>query len=122
MADSNPKVVESKGPRARAGQDTRGEQPGKSEQGVYGSGGSYGVGGGFDEGQANNTPSGDEGAPDGLEMQRERALSEAQQEGEQRMGFQREVDPDATPPAVPDQPRSAREQELADKNRRGSRI
>lgn len=122
MSDNNRKPEESRATGARGGQGARAEPSAKREQGVYGSGGSYGVGGGFDDDQGrNNTSPNGESAPDGLEMQRERAHSDAQQEDTQRMGFRREVDPDATPLDVPDQPRSAREQELADKNRRGSR-
>ena len=116
MADSNRTPAES------AAKAARGEQPAKGQQGVYGSGGSYGVGGGFEEGESrNNTPAPRESAPDGLDMQGERARGEAQQEGAQKLGFQREVDPDAAPPDVPDQPRTQREQELAERNRRGSR-
>jgi len=86
-------------------------------QGRYGSGGSYGVGGGFDDDE------GRESVPDKPDEPAGRtARSEAQQDGEQIMGFEREVDLDAPPRALEDTTRTAEEDQLAAKNRRGSRL
>jgi hypothetical protein len=101
-------------------------QGAKPEQGVYGSGGSYGVGGGFDEEDPASASERrrDSGTRDDADAQRldQAARSEAQQEAEQRSGFEREVDADAAPPSSGDEPRSAQEEALAAKKRRGSRV
>jgi len=87
-----------------------------SEQGVYGSGGSYGVGGGFDDDESRDT------VPEAPDQRAARAArSEAQQEGEQIAGFEREVDPNAPRPPFSDA-RTPAEEALAAKKQRGSRI
>lgn len=92
--------------------------PAAAEQGRYGSGGSYGVGGGFDDADGRDSAP---GRPDGRADRAARSL--AQQDGEQAGGFEREVDPEAAPPSVKrDNPRTKEQQQLAEKNRRGSRI
>lgn len=94
----------------------RGGQPPAALQGRYGSGGSYGVGGGFDD------KDGHDSAPDDSDGRAARAArSEAQQDGQQTAGFEREVDPDAAPPKVYEAPRTQEEEQLAAKKRRGSR-
>lgn len=94
------------------------KRPAEEEQGKYGSGGSYGVGGGFDdEGGRDSTPE----AAD--ERAARAARSEAQQDGQQAEGFEREVDLDAAPRAPRHEAaRSPEQEQLAAKNRRGSRI
>jgi hypothetical protein len=95
----------------------RAQQPPDALQGWYGSGGSYGVGGGFDD------KDGHDSAPEEPDGRAERtARSEAQQDGDQSAGFERETDPDAAPPKVPDAARTPDEEQLAAKKRRGSRI
>lgn len=94
----------------------RGGQPPAALQGRYGSGGSYGVGGGFDD------KDGHDSAPDDPDGRAERAArSEAQQDGQQMAGFEREVDPDAAPPKAHEAPRTREEEQLAARKRRGSR-
>lgn len=94
----------------------------KPEQGAYGSGGSYGVGGGFDDDEGRHSaPEGpDDDSSDGREARA--ARTNAQQDGEQHAGFEREVDPDAAPPRFRDSAHSPDEAALAAKKRRGSRI
>jgi hypothetical protein len=90
---------------------------GEAGQGVYGSGGSYGVGGGFEDDEGRDT------LPEDEDQRAARAArSEAQQEGEQSKGFERDVEPDAAPPVFPEAARTGEEEELAAKKRRGSRL
>ena len=93
-------------------------RPAEDLRGTYGSGGSYGVGGGFDDDQEGRDSVPDD--PDGRPART--ARSEAQQEGQQIAGFEREVDPDAAPPKFHDEARTPEEEQLAAKNRRGSRL
>lgn len=111
--------------RSKGGATPAGQRA-KPEQGVYGSGGSYGVGGGFDEEDPESAPDSgrDGGTRDDADGQRvdQAVRSDAQQEDQQRSGFQREVDADAAPPASGDQTRSSQNEGLAAKKRRGSRL
>jgi hypothetical protein len=93
-------------------------QAAEPKQGTYGSGGSYGVGGGFDD----DDESRDTVPEDPDERVARAARAEAQQEGQQVEGFEREVDEHAPRPPFRDAARTPEQEELAAKKQRGSRV